>query len=85
MPLHEYHCRACGHQFEALVRLADMPACPSCHSQDLERLLSAFGMSSLDRTKALVKAERKKRAPVQRAQRQEEFQHVLREHLHDDQ
>lgn len=83
MPLYDFVCRACKHQFEALVRGSDAPACPQCRSQDLERLLSTFAMSSLDHTKELVKAERKKLAPKHQAEKQEEFQHTLREHLHD--
>lgn len=42
MPLFEYACRACDHQFEALVRASDTPECPSCHSTALERRLSVF-------------------------------------------
>jgi putative FmdB family regulatory protein len=46
MPIYEYECRACQHQFEQLVRTGDTPACPSCKSQDLERLLSLAAVSS---------------------------------------
>ena len=46
MPLHEYRCLACGEQFEALVRGDVAPECPACHGTELERLLSAFGVSS---------------------------------------
>lgn len=46
MPLHEYRCLACGEQFEALVRADAAPACPACQGSELERLLSAFGVSS---------------------------------------
>jgi putative FmdB family regulatory protein len=42
MPLFEYACKECDHQFEALVRAADTPECPSCHSTSLERRLSVF-------------------------------------------
>ena len=31
MPIYEYECRGCGHQFEQLIRTGDTPACPSCH------------------------------------------------------
>ena len=46
MPLYEYQCRACGHQFERLVRKGDEPACPRCQARDLERLLSHVSVSS---------------------------------------
>ena len=42
MPLFEYACRACDHQFEALVRASETPECPSCHGTSLERRLSVF-------------------------------------------
>jgi putative FmdB family regulatory protein len=42
MPLYEYACRACHHEFEALVRSAEAPECPTCHSRELERRLSVF-------------------------------------------
>ena len=40
MPIYEYECRGCHHQFEQIVRTGDVPACPKCQSGDLERLLS---------------------------------------------
>ena len=46
MPIYEYECRGCHHQFEQLVRTGDVPACPKCQSGDLERLLSHVSMSS---------------------------------------
>jgi putative FmdB family regulatory protein len=42
MPLYEYACKQCDHQFEALVRASEAPECPSCHGQELERRLSVF-------------------------------------------
>lgn len=46
MPIYEYRCRACQHDFETLVRSGDQPACPACASPDLERLLSLFAVDS---------------------------------------
>lgn len=40
MPLYEYHCQACGHDFETLVRAGSTPACPQCHSTSLEKIVS---------------------------------------------
>ncbi|RPI98608.1 MAG: zinc ribbon domain-containing protein, partial [Chloroflexi bacterium] len=42
MPIFEYECRACGHQFETLVRGAEQPICSRCASLDLEKKLSVF-------------------------------------------
>jgi putative FmdB family regulatory protein len=51
MPIYEYQCRSCEHRFERLVRpssrpAADVLACPSCRSEDLQRLTSLFAVSS---------------------------------------
>ena len=61
MPIHEYVCKACGQQFEYLLLPAAKtePACPGCQSRDLEKLMSGFAVSSLERTKANVKSARK--------------------------
>ena len=82
MPLYDFHCRGCGHEFEALVRAGgDAPACPACKSADLERLLSTFAMTSDEHVRELVKAERKKLLPKRQAEQREEEQHVMREHM----
>ena len=52
MPIYEYRCRSCGHEFEALVRSPEQPLCPSCRSVDLERLISMFAVDS-DGSRAL--------------------------------
>lgn len=46
MPLYDYRCRACGHCFEALGRVAGTATCPACQSPDTERLLSSFAVRS---------------------------------------
>ncbi|MBF0259237.1 MAG: zinc ribbon domain-containing protein [Desulfamplus sp.] len=46
MPIYEYKCKTCGNNFEALVLGRDVPACSSCHSNDLEKLMSACGFVS---------------------------------------
>ncbi|GAB4088812.1 FmdB family zinc ribbon protein [Hydrogenophaga soli] len=40
MPIYEYACAACGHEFEALVRSDTVPECPQCHATTLNKLLS---------------------------------------------
>jgi putative FmdB family regulatory protein len=66
MPLYDYTCRKCGNEFEALVRPGTTPACPACRSEELERMLSGFAVSS-DQTRALnLKAGRKHAAKDQK-------------------
>ena len=44
MPIYEYTCSACGHQFEKLVRVrAPAPPCPECASEDVNKNVSASG------------------------------------------
>ncbi|HEX3704250.1 MAG TPA: zinc ribbon domain-containing protein [Vicinamibacterales bacterium] len=69
MPIYDFHCRACGHEFEALVRPQDAPGaltCPTCQSRDLERLLSTFAVSSAEKTQAAAAMSRKKAATTAR-------------------
>lgn len=42
MPIYEYACSKCGHEFETLVRSGTVTDCPNCHSTDLEKKLSVF-------------------------------------------
>jgi putative FmdB family regulatory protein len=44
MPILEYLCKECDRQFETIVLGTQQPACPSCHSTRLERLLSVFAV-----------------------------------------
>jgi putative FmdB family regulatory protein len=47
MPIFEYRCRGCGHEFERLVLpTTPAPACPECKSADLEKLLSTAAVST---------------------------------------
>jgi len=46
MPIFEYACRACGHEFETLVRASDTPSCERCASGELDKKLSVFAAQS---------------------------------------
>jgi len=46
MPLFEYVCKRCGHQFEELVLGTTQPNCPSCHGRKLEKLMSTFAVNT---------------------------------------
>ena len=79
MPIYEYSCKACSHQFETLVLPGATPACPSCASEDLEKLISTPAVKS-DSTHALALKAAKKRdtklaSENARAQREYELHH----------
>jgi putative FmdB family regulatory protein len=42
MPIYEYLCNKCGHQFEEMQRITDEPikTCPKCRKRSVERLIS---------------------------------------------
>ncbi|MFO1328030.1 MAG: zinc ribbon domain-containing protein [Rubrivivax sp.] len=42
MPIFEYACEECGHEFELLVRSDTVLECPICQSTQLEKQLSVF-------------------------------------------
>ena len=45
MPIYEYQCRSCGHEFETIQKVTDAPMrqCPSCGQPELTKLVSAAG------------------------------------------
>jgi putative FmdB family regulatory protein len=85
MPIFEYHCLACGHQFEALVRGSGPAACPSCQSADLERMLSTFAVNSDARSHASLQAARRQLTHSgERRDRLRHEQEEIREHIQED-
>ena len=45
MPIYEYFCEQCGHEFEALQKMSDPPLgnCPACEKEALKKKISAPG------------------------------------------
>ena len=80
MPIYEYECRGCGHQFEFLVLPSSpKPACPSCRHEDLQRMISLCAVSSEGTRQSHLSSERKKSALVQRDKQHEEHK-AIHEH-----
>jgi putative FmdB family regulatory protein len=46
MPIFEYICQECDHQFEALVYGKEKAECPNCHGRKLAPQLSVFAVSA---------------------------------------
>ena len=43
MPIYDYKCSNCGHQFELIQKFSDQPAeiCPQCSQKSVQKLVSA--------------------------------------------
>jgi putative FmdB family regulatory protein len=61
MPIYDFRCRKCANEFEGLMRPQDPPiTCPSCASDDLEKLLSGFAVDSAEKRAASALDSRKR-------------------------
>ena len=52
MPIYEYACKQCSHEFEALVYGSQKAECPKCASKKLAPKLSTFAVSAPGSTAA---------------------------------
>jgi putative FmdB family regulatory protein len=45
MPIYEYQCTSCHHQFDLIQKISDEPVkeCPDCHKDTAIKLISAAG------------------------------------------
>ena len=79
MPIYEYVCADCQHEFETLVRKHSVPECPKCGSATLERQISLPAIKSESThglaMKAAKKRDQKQGAENARAQREYEIHH----------
>jgi putative FmdB family regulatory protein len=60
VPVYEYRCKQCKNEFETLVRGQELPSCPACSSQELEKLLSLPAVQSDGTRELALKAARKR-------------------------
>lgn len=68
MPLYEYSCRSCGHEFEALIRGTATASCPECKAEDLDRVFSLPAITSAS-TRSVIKRETRRRDQAQAVDR----------------
>ena len=80
MPIYDYTCSACAHEFETLLRKdTDVASCPTCESVDVKRGLSTPSVHSEARKGRSMRAAKKRdKSQAQEAaytQRQYELHH----------
>jgi putative FmdB family regulatory protein len=84
MPLYEFKCRRCGHRFDELVKVGEIPPCPVCGDSGPERLFSASAGVSTQTTrgKALGQARRAaSKVSKEKAHAQREYErNYLKDH-----
>jgi putative FmdB family regulatory protein len=82
VPIFEYECGKCGHQFEFLVLPSSpAPKCPECRHAKLTKLISLCAVSSEGTQQAHLKTARKAATKVNRDKQHEEHKAI---HHHDD-
>lgn len=80
MPIFEYRCTACGHEFEFL-QLPTAPktaACPICGGENLEKLLAGFAVKSAELSQARVE---KARAAMKKDKNRIDYNVAQSEHI----
>ena len=85
MPLYDFRCRACGAQFEALVRDGHETLCRACGATDLERLTSgtSFAVKSGGGLSAAARRDVQKQQRRQRNDQAAFQQEIEKKHLDD--
>lgn len=83
MPIYEYRCTACRHEFEELVRIGDTPPCPSCGSLELERRRSMPAISTSQTRKTALESGRRLGDRARRDKQAADAEYY-RKHMHDD-
>ena len=82
MPLFEYRCTDCEHEFELLVRERDdAPRCPACEGAKVEKLVSLPRVSSEHTKQRASRAQRARNAATRRDHAEAE---AARIRAHDD-
>ncbi|MGA1741312.1 MAG: FmdB family zinc ribbon protein [Pseudohongiellaceae bacterium] len=83
MPIYEYKCRSCGHQFEKIVKINENPDCVACQSSDLEKLFNAPGIRTTKSQRRSETQERADRSKVHKDIKVAESDFLKKELSHD--
>ena len=82
MPIYEYKCQHCGHEFEELVKVGQTPPCPGCNAADPERQLSLCGISTQHTREVATQSGRRLAGRIRRDKEHADNEY-LRKHMED--
>lgn len=83
MPIFEYKCRKCSHEFEKLVRNDDLPPCPTCQDADVEKLLSLSVGISTQKTRSRTLGVARAKGKAVKKEQDRAHQVYIQNHIKD--
>lgn len=76
MPIYEYQCQNCGHEFEELQKMTEEPLilCPNCNKKTLKRLIGS-GAGVIFKGSGFYHTDYKKKSPHYKKQSETTVKH----------
>lgn len=83
MPLYDFQCRTCRQRFEQLVKVGEMPSCPSCGGADVLRQFTPMASVSTPKTQERSLAGARSRARAIKKEKDHAHREYLQNHIKD--
>ena len=83
MPIYEFLCPACGHHFEQLVKLNEIPACPSCANEETEKQVTFSAGISTGKTRGKARTEAQQTNSIRQSEQKMAHAEYLKKHNED--
>jgi putative FmdB family regulatory protein len=83
MPIYDYKCRKCAHQFEQLVKAGETPVCPSCGAAKPERFFPFSASVSTGRMRERAVSAEHGKARAVKKEKDHAHQEYMRNHIKD--
>lgn len=83
MPIYEYKCQGCGHEFEKIVKIGETPDCPGCNSSKVEKLVTFSATVSTTRTRSKSVAGARARTSEVKKEQDRAHEEYRRKHIED--
>lgn len=83
MPIYDYKCSQCAHQFELLVKAGDKPVCPACGARSPERFFPLSAGVSTPRMRERAAAGARSKAQAVKKEKDHAHAEYMRNHIKD--